>query len=68
MQSIRLQADHRIDWAKTKFTVFDLMDRLCVFHHGLKTREGWALVRGSGKREFVSPQDPRHPRHKRRAA
>jgi hypothetical protein len=46
----------------------DLLDKLCRFHHRLKTNEGWALVEGTGKRDFVPPDDPRHPRHKRRAA
>lgn len=58
-----LQADHREDWAKTHFTVVDLLDHLCTHHHGLKTREGWALVQGTGKRDFVPPADPRHPRY-----
>lgn len=59
----RLQIDHRVDWAHTHFTMFDLLDRLCAFHHRLKTTEGWALVDGSGKRAFVPPEDHRHPRH-----
>lgn len=62
----RLEADHRIDWSRTKFTAFDLLDLLCPHHHDLKTRENWALVEGRGKRAFVAPEDPRHPRHKRR--
>jgi hypothetical protein len=57
----RLQVDHRIDWAKSHVTVFDLLDRLCAHHHHKKTHEGWALTEGSGKRAFVSPDDPRHP-------
>lgn len=60
----RLERDHRIDWSKTHFTMFDLLDLLCPHHHDLKTRENWALVQGRGKRSFVSPTDPRHPRHK----
>jgi hypothetical protein len=67
VDQLHLENDHRIDWAKTKFTAFDLMDRFCRFHHWLKTNEGWALVEGTGKRDFVSPDDPRHPRLKRRA-
>jgi Domain of unknown function (DUF222) len=59
----RLERDHRIDWSKSHFTAFDLLDLLCSHHHDLKTREDWALVDGSGKRPFVSPDDPRHPRH-----
>jgi hypothetical protein len=62
-QSARLQRDHRIDWAQTKITVFDLLDLLCPFHHGLKTTKGWRLVAGRGKRTFVPPDDPRHPGH-----
>jgi hypothetical protein len=57
-----LQYDHRQDYAKTHFTAFDLLDRLCRHHHGQKTRHGWALVEGKGKRAFVPPDDPRHPR------
>ena len=58
-----LQTDHRIDWHKTHFTLYDLLDRLCPHHHRLKTTQGWALVAGKGKRAFVPPEDPRHPRH-----
>jgi hypothetical protein len=58
-----LQYDHREDWARTKLTAFDFMDRLCWHHHGLKTQRGWSLVPGRGKRPFVPPEDPRHPRH-----
>ena len=58
-----LQYDHRHDYAKTHFTAFDLLDRLCRHHHRKKTHDGWALVEGKGKRAFVPPHDPRHPRH-----
>jgi hypothetical protein len=58
-----LEMDHRADWADTHCTVFDLLDRMCSHHHDLKTREGWALEVGQGKRAFVPPDDPRHPRH-----
>jgi hypothetical protein len=58
----RLEIDHRVDWGRTHLTVFDLLDRLCPHHHDLKTLEGWALVKGRGKRDFVPPEDPRHPR------
>jgi hypothetical protein len=61
-QSARLQRDHRVDWARSKVTMFELLDLLCAFHHGLKTTKGWALVDGRGKRPFVAPEDPRHPR------
>jgi hypothetical protein len=62
-QSARLQRDHRVDWAKSKITTFDLLDLLCAFHHGLKTTKGWGLVEGRGKRAFVPPDDPQHPQH-----
>jgi len=58
-----LEIDHRLDWADSHVTVFDLLDRLCAHHHDLKTLDGWALVEGRGKRAFVAPDDPRHPRH-----
>ena len=50
--------------ARTHVTVLDLLDRLCGLHHGLKTHQGWRLVDGRGKRAFVAPDDPRHPRHR----
>ncbi len=58
-----LENDHRLDWATSQLTVLDLLDRLCSHHHDRKTLEGWALVEGHGKRPFVPPDDPRHPRH-----
>ena len=58
-----LEIDHRLDWAESHVTVFDLLDRLCSHHHDLETLDGWALVEGRGKRAFVAPDDPRHPRH-----
>jgi hypothetical protein len=57
-----LEKDHRADWATIHTTVIDLVDRLCPHHHDLKTTEHWALVHGRGKRAFVPPDDPRHPR------
>ncbi len=56
-----LEIDHRLDWADSHMTVFDLLDRLCSHHHDLKTLDGWALVAGRGKRAFVAPDDRRHP-------
>ena len=57
-----LEYDHRLDFAKTHFTAFDFLDKLCGHHHRQKTDHGWALVDGRGKRAFVPPHDPRHPR------
>ncbi|MBV9661280.1 MAG: DUF222 domain-containing protein [Acidimicrobiales bacterium] len=56
-----MQYDHRQDYAYTKITAFDLLDRFCRYHHQLKTNQDWALVEGTGKRAFVPPHDPRHP-------
>lgn len=61
--TIRLETDHRDDWATTRLTVTDLLDRLCEHHHDLKTHHDWALIEGSGKRRFVPIKDPRHPRN-----
>jgi len=62
-RAAHLETDHRLEWSKSHFTVFQLLDRLCKFHHHLKTYQGWALVHGRGKRAFVPPGDPRHPRN-----
>ena len=61
---VGLQYDHRVEWARTHYTVFDLLDRLCPHHHNLKTCDNWALVDGTGKRPLVPPTDPRHPHHR----
>ncbi|MDA8301284.1 MAG: hypothetical protein M0005_06995 [Actinomycetota bacterium] len=61
------ETDHREPWARTHFTLLDLLDRLCRAHHAMKTNEGWALVEGKGKRPFVPPSDPRHPRFAKKA-
>lgn len=57
----RLEADHRIPWTETHHTRLDELDALCHHHHDLKTRLGWAVVEGTGKRPMVPPDDPRHP-------
>jgi hypothetical protein len=63
VRSAFLETDHRVDWKDCHITVFDLLDRLCRRHHRMKTEEGWALVPGRGKRAFVPPGDPRHPKN-----
>jgi len=62
------ETDHREPWAQTHFTVLQLLDRLCKTHHKMKTNEGWSLAEGEGKRPFVPPNDPRHPRFARPCA
>jgi hypothetical protein len=59
-----VQIDHRDPWARTRHTRLDELDRLCPHDHDLKTNQGWSLVDGSGRRAFVAPNDPRHPRNK----
>jgi hypothetical protein len=51
----RLQLDHRADWAATHTTDADEADRLCDPHHDLKTRFGWRLEPGTGKRRLLPP-------------
>jgi hypothetical protein len=58
----RTENDHREPWAQTRHTRLDELDPLCAHHHDLKTRSGWALVEGTGKRPMVPPDDPRHPK------
>jgi hypothetical protein len=64
----RTETDHSIPWAQTRHTRLDELDPLCPFHHDLKTRLGWALVSGKGKRDFVAPDDPRHPEYRQARA
>jgi hypothetical protein len=61
----RVEWDHREPWAQTRHTRLDGLDPLCSFHHDLKTRLGWALAQGKGKRAFVPPDDPRHPGYRK---
>jgi hypothetical protein len=61
----RIEYDHQKPWADTRHTRLDELDPLCGFHHDLKTRLHWALVAGKGKRAFVPPNDPRHPRYRK---
>jgi hypothetical protein len=62
--SMFVQIDHENPWAVTKHTWLGELDPLCPHDHKLKTNQGWALVDGTGRRVFVSPNDPRHPRNK----
>jgi hypothetical protein len=63
----RIEWDHSLPWAQTRHTRLDELDPLCGFHHDLKTRLGYALIAGTGKRPFLAPDDPRHPRTQHRA-
>jgi hypothetical protein len=59
-----VQLDHRKPWAETKHTKLEELDPLCPHDHDLKTNHGWLLVDGTGRRAFVAPDDPRHPRNR----
>jgi hypothetical protein len=59
----RLENDHRIGWKETQRTRLDEIDPLCEHEHDLKTYFGWSLVPGKGRRAFVPPDDPRHPKN-----
>ena len=64
-QQVRIEWDHRWDWKDTHETALHNLDGLCHYHHRMKTTRGWMLVGGRGTREFVAPEDPRHPRYGR---
>jgi hypothetical protein len=53
--TVRLERDHREDWADTYVTRVPAADRLCHHHHQLKTTEGWRLEAGNGKRRMTAP-------------
>jgi hypothetical protein len=52
--TVRLERDHREDWAHTHVTRVPAADRLCHHHHRLKT-QGWRLEDGAGKRRLLPP-------------
>jgi hypothetical protein len=56
----RIEHDHRDPWTAVHETTTGNLDRYCDHHHDLKTRHGWALVPGTGKRPMVPPEDQRH--------
>ena len=62
--SMFVQLDHRDPWANNQETKLENIDPLCPHDHDLKTHHGWSLVEGTGRRAFVGPDDPRHPRNK----
>jgi hypothetical protein len=59
-----VEIDHNTPWALTKRTVLGDLDPLCLHDHDLKTNHGWSLVEGKGRRRFVPPDHPQHPRNK----
>ncbi len=57
----KLQIDHRVDWHKIHITELHNLDKLCIPDHNRKTRDGWSLVEGTGRRRMVPPDHPDHP-------
>lgn len=57
----KLQIDHRVDWHKIHITEIANLDKLCIPDHNRKTRDGWSLVEGTGRRRMVPPDHPDHP-------
>jgi hypothetical protein len=51
-------------YAVTKRTVLRELDNLCHHDHWLQHHRGWDLVDGAGRRPFVPPTDPRHPKNR----
>jgi hypothetical protein len=53
--TVRLERDHREDWADTHTTRVWSADRLCHHHHHLLKTQGWHLEAGDGKRRILPP-------------
>jgi hypothetical protein len=65
---VGLEIDHVEPWSATRITKLDRLARLCRFHHGQKTHEGYRLEGGPGHWRWlkpdgseVVPQPPRPP-------
>lgn len=58
---LRLEIDHRVDYAVSHQTTLDELEWQCEPHHDLKTYEGWQLEPGSGRRRLLPPDDPDYP-------
>jgi len=67
-RAVRLEFDHRTDWARVKVTELANLDLLCDHHHDLKTLQKWALVNGAGRRPMVAPDHSDHPNRPARPA
>ncbi|MEA2704001.1 MAG: hypothetical protein QOD63_1946 [Actinomycetota bacterium] len=58
--TVRLERDHRDDWADTHRTRITSADRYCHHHHGRKTL-GWHPEPGEGKRRLLPPTTTTEP-------
>lgn len=58
-----VEIDHVDDWARTRRTSHGVLQRLCHFHHDLKTRFGWRYeALPDGRKRAVSPDEQRERR------
>lgn len=60
----RLEYDHRDEFHRVRCTELGNLDPACGDDHDLKTYFGWAFVDGTGVRDMVPPDDPRHPNNR----
>ncbi len=58
---LRLEIDHRQDYAITQHTMLDELEWHCEPHHDLKSYEGWQLEPGTGKRRLLAPDHSDYP-------
>lgn len=56
-----LETDHRVGWHIKPVSDLPNADRLCVYHHRLKTYRGYRLEPGSGPRRLLPPDPARPP-------
>lgn len=58
-ESFGLEVDHRTPWVDVRRTELHNLNRLCRWHHYLKTHKGWRLEGGPGRWEWLPP--PQRP-------
>jgi hypothetical protein len=66
--STHLEADHILDYTRTRHTTLDELEWKCTFHHDQKTQQNWDFTDDGGPRAWVPPSHPRHPSRCRPAA
>jgi hypothetical protein len=58
---LRLEVDHRDDYAVSGHTTLSELEWKCEPHHDLKTYQGWQLEPGVGPRRLLPPDHPDYP-------
>jgi hypothetical protein len=58
---LRLEVDHRHDYAVSGNTTLGELEWTCEPHHDLKTYRGWQLEPGGGPRRLLPPDHPDYP-------